>query len=55
MEPLYLYESQLRREAHRADVGSLGVEHYRLAGKDVVGSRGTWLALAPSNRVLSSF
>jgi hypothetical protein len=36
MEPLYLGEPQLCREAHRADVGGLGVEHHRLAGKDAV-------------------
>jgi len=32
-EPLHLGEPQLRREAHRADVGGLGKEHQRLAGK----------------------
>ena len=31
-KPLYLGEPQLRREAHRASVGSLGKEHHRLAG-----------------------
>src|SRR4051812_9300968 len=36
MEPLYLDEPQLCRETHRADVGGLGGEHHRLAGKDVV-------------------
>lgn len=34
-EPLYLGEPQLCREAHRADVGGLGGEHHRLAGKRV--------------------
>jgi hypothetical protein len=33
---LYLGEAQLCREAHRADVGGLGFEHHRLAGKRVV-------------------
>jgi hypothetical protein len=33
LEPLYLGEPQLRREAHRADVGGLGKERHRLAGK----------------------
>jgi hypothetical protein len=36
LEPLHLGEPQLRREAHRADVGGLGGEHHRLAGKDAV-------------------
>jgi hypothetical protein len=36
LEPLYLGEPQLCREAHRADVGGLGAEHHRLAGKDAV-------------------
>ena len=33
LEPLHLGEPKLRREAHRAVVGGLGVEHHRLAGK----------------------
>jgi hypothetical protein len=33
LEPLYLDEPQLRREAHRAGVGGLGKGHHRLAGK----------------------
>src|SRR4051812_24857233 len=36
LEPLYLGEPQLRREAHRADVGGLCREYHRLAGYDAV-------------------
>src|ERR1700678_2231081 len=32
-EPPGLDEPQIRREAHRPDVGGLGKEHHRLAGK----------------------